>query len=158
MIIRAIDPGTTQSAYVDWDGERIHSFGIVLNQEVRELPTADIDVCVVEMVASYGMPVGADVFETCVWIGRFLEHMFSVQVDYCKIYRRDVKMHLCGTNRAKDANITAAIVDRFDPNREYGKYGKGTKPNPGMFFGFSKDVWAAFAVALTFYDTRLEEL
>jgi hypothetical protein len=154
MIIRAIDPGPVRSAYVDWDGEKIHNFGIFENRyEYTSVNDAGpIEHVAIEMVASYGMPVGADVFETCVWIGRFWEIYLNAGKTCHKVYRKDVKMHLCGSTRAKDSNITAAIVDRFDPNREFGKHGKGTKSKPGMFYGFSKDVWAAMAVALTFYD------
>ena len=78
--IFAIDPGTTHSGYVvvEHDGReitRVLSRGKLPNEELlRQLPynvgRAEI---VVEMVASYGMAVGREVFETCVWIGRFLQ-------------------------------------------------------------------------------------
>ena len=153
-LIRAIDPGPVRSAYVDWDGDRIHNFGIFENMLSYHM-IDDVPHTVIEMIASYGMPVGRDVFETAFWIGRFWEQYTSRGCGCSLLYRKDVKMHLCGTNRAKDSNITTAIVDRFDPNREYGKYGKGTKNKPGMFYGFSKDVWAAFALALTYYDKNI---
>lgn len=152
MIIRAIDPGPVQSAYIDWDGNQIHKFGIDDNRKIFFVDCLGVDKLAIEMVASYGMAVGKDVFETVFWIGRFWERYIGYGLKCTKIYRKDVKMHLCGDTRAKDSNIITAIVDRFDPNREHGKYGKGTKKNPGMFYGFSKDIWAAFAVALTFYD------
>jgi hypothetical protein len=41
-------------------------------------------------------------------------------------------------------------VDRFDPDRVFGKFGKGTKKNPGPFFGFKDHIWDAGALAITF--------
>ena len=40
------------------------------------------------MIASYGMPVGKEVFDTCVWIGKFAEAS-GMKESY--IYRKDEK-------------------------------------------------------------------
>jgi hypothetical protein len=162
VTIIAIDPGDKQSAVVHYDP---------IARAVIESQYADNDVVlaclrqcqydrhptfpgaptlVIEMIASYGMPVGAEVFETCVWIGRFLEawgpasHM---------LYRRDVKLHLCGSMRAKDGNSRAALLDKFG-----GSKACGTKKHPGPLRGISGDKWAALAVAVCFAETRMEAL
>ena len=56
---------------------------------------------VYEMVAGYGMPVGAEVFETAFWAGRFSE-AWPGHAE--RLYRRDVKLYLCGSSRAKDTS------------------------------------------------------
>lgn len=104
----------------------------------------------IEMVASYGMPVGAEVFDTCVWIGRYIEIFKHFGYEPILIYRKDEKMALCNSMKANDATIKQALVDRFAagvPN-----HGKGSKKEPGFFYGFKADVWAAFAVAVTCAD------
>ncbi|HJB20949.1 MAG TPA: hypothetical protein H9773_04515 [Candidatus Fournierella merdavium] len=107
---------------------------------------------VVEMVASYGMAVGREVFETCVWIGRFLQlgAVLPEQQPCHIVYRLEEKKALCHNGHAKDGNIMQALVDRYacgQPN-----HGKGTKASPGFFYGFSKDAWQAMAVAVTWLD------
>ncbi len=104
------------------------------------------------MIASYGMGVGKSVFETCVWIGRFIE---VIGDNYKYIYRKDEKMNLCGSMKAKDSNIVQALIDRFAPNTS--NKGKGTKKEPGWFYGFKKDIWQAYAVGVTYYDMYLKE-
>lgn len=155
MVI-AVDPGNVESAYVRIDSSlRPVEFGKAKNLDVAEWLNADAtnyrDVAyAIEMVASYGMAVGADVFETCVWIGRFAETVDRWGHETNLIYRRDVKLHLCGTPRAKDPNVTQALIDRFasgQPNR-----GKGTKRAPGWFYGFSADVWQAYALGVYVAD------
>src|SRR5215831_8146173 len=64
--ILAIDPGTTESAWVVWDGERILEHGKIPNSTMRDSLVAlkqdfGITECCIEMVASFGMPVGAEV-------------------------------------------------------------------------------------------------
>lgn len=147
MTIVAIDPGPIQSAYVILEDGRILHYGIMKNAEMLELMKAcQSHHCVIEMIASYGMAVGAEVFETCVWIGRFIQAWESrTGTTPCRIKRKEVCLHLCGSSRAKDANIRAALIDRFGP--------AGTKKEPGGTYGISKDVWAALAVAVTAYDT-----
>ena len=98
------------------------------------------------MVASYGMAVGADVFETCVWIGRFAERLAGRGVERDLVKRLPVKVHHCHSAKATDSNIRQALVDRFalgQPN-----HGKGTKAEPGWFHGFAADVWAAYALGV----------
>lgn len=150
--ILAIDPGPTESAYVliDTDTRRPVEIGKVANDTVRTVLAShrgsDVQV-VIEMVASYGMAVGADVFETCVWIGRFLEQTCGAAE---RVFRRDVKLHHCHSAKAKDGNIAQALVDRFAlgvPNR-----GKGTKAAPGWFYGFHDDIWQAYALAVVVAD------
>lgn len=149
MTLLAIDPGTTESAYVYVYDEGVYQFAKVTNDAMMDVVRRTAaDEMVIEMIASYGMPVGAEVFETCVWIGRFLEASRVERVE--RIFRREVKLHLCGNARAKDANIRQALLDRFG-----GKAAAiGTKAKPGRLYGMSGDVWAALAVAVTWLDTR----
>lgn len=150
MKILAIDPGNENSAYVVYDTEAKlpTSFGIKPNRELVNLigsaKTIGIEIMYVEMIASYGMAVGKTVFDTCVWIGMFMERFGPDRVKL--VYRKDVKMFLCGSMKAKDANIRQAIMDMYGSDR---KIVLGTKKNPGPLYGMSKDVWAAMGVALT---------
>lgn len=151
----AIDPGNTESAYtlIDVDTCRPLKFGKIPNLDLRDrlwtaAPSAiEADRAVIEMVASYGMPVGREVFETCVWIGRFHTAIEAHTGDEpTLVYRQPIKLHHCGSARAKDSNITQALVDRFAPGQP--NRGKGTKASPGWFYGFAADVWQAYALAV----------
>lgn len=157
--VLAIDPGNTESAYVvlDKDTRRPTDFDKIPNlQLLARLPVIAEDFelagIAIEMVASYGMPVGADVFETCVWIGRFtqLADGFYHQPPVDLVKRHPVKVHHCHSAKAKDSNITQALVDRFAPGQP--NRGKGTKANPGWFYGFAADVWQAYALGVYVAD------
>lgn len=163
----AIDPGSGESGYVivEKDTYRVLDKGKKSNEEVlgiliRTLFEAsesleDMPEVAIEMVASYGMPVGKEVFETCVWIGRFIEICNGFPVHLERIYRAEEKLAICKSPKANDATIRRALADRFacgEPN-----YGKGTKKKPGWFYGFSADVWQAYAVAVTYIDRRKGE-
>jgi len=90
------------------------------------------------------MPVGIETFETCYWIGAMC-HEYNGK----RIYRSTVKHHLCGSSKAKDANVRQALIDRFGPGRELAI---GTKKNPGPLYGISSHCWAALALAVTYQD------
>lgn len=156
MKVLAIDPGPIKSAIVVWDGgiqQKIFDIGIMDNEDIKyslsfhSIAHIENYKMVIEKVACYGMPVGESIFETVFWSGRFAES-FPGEVD--RIKRKDVKMHLCGNVRAKDSNVIQALVDRFTPFEK--NKGKGTKKNPGFFYGFKKDIWQAFALAVTWWD------
>ncbi|MNY62967.1 hypothetical protein D3C86_1998680 [compost metagenome] len=60
-----------------------------------------------------------------------------------------MKLHLCKTPRAKDANVRQALLDMF-PRTGGGKTPQiGTKAQPGPLFGVSSHAWAALGVAVT---------
>lgn len=144
MRVFAIDPGDVQSAYVLMNTSGILEKGIVDNYDLRDIIAQEsFPVIAIEMIASYGMPVGKTVFETCVWIGRFME-LAAHKAEIILVYRRDVKLYLCNSTRAKDSNVRQALIDRF------GK--PGTKKEPGMLYGVKKDIWAALAVGVYFLE------
>lgn len=94
------------------------------------------------MIQSFGMPVGNEVFETIRWVGVFCE----CAIPPCElVFRKDIKIHLCGSMRAKDANIRQALIDKLGP--------QGTKKAPGPTYGVSKHAWAALAVAVFARET-----
>ena len=101
----------------------------------------------IEMVASYGMAVGAEVFDTCVWIGRFHEAIFGGARPHLPARGQAPPLRHA---KAKDANITQALVDRFAPGQP--NRGKGTKAAPGFFYGFAADMWQAYALAVLVAD------
>ena len=140
-MLLAIDPGTTESGWVKLaDDDTILDFGKSLNDEVLGLVRHWRGDLVIEMIASYGMAVGKEVFQTCVWIGRFTQaFIYDDEVKY--ITRNEVKNHVCGSSKANDSNIRTALIDLFGP--------PGKKSEPGPTYGFSKDMWAALGVAVT---------
>ncbi|WP_423197872.1 hypothetical protein DFLDMN_001510 [Cupriavidus sp. H19C3] len=149
--ILAIDPGTTASGWCLLDRDIVVTSGVMPNAEVVAMLAVGSKgpyTLAIEMIASYGMAVGREVFETCVWIGRFVQAWHSPEAVRL-VYRRDVKLHLCGSPKAKDANIRQALLDMF-PRTGGGKTPQiGTKSQPGPLYGVSSHAWAALGVAVT---------
>lgn len=156
MII-GLDPGPTKSAIVLFAGERVVQARTDLNGYIlswldnfRHLYTAPTTL-VIEQIAAMGMAVGAEVFETCFWSGRFAETWDRAEYPWDRLKRHEIKMHLCNNMRAKDPNIRQALIDRFGGSAAIGK-----KATPGPLYGIKGDEWSALAVAVTYYDTRKE--
>lgn len=151
----AIDPGCEESAMVCMVDDSIVRRSKADNRGTLELVleyrTLGFTFLAIEMIASYGMPVGAEVFNTCLWIGRFVQAWGG---PFTLVYRREVKMFLCGNNAAKDGNIRQALIDRYG-----GKVAAiGNKKSPGPLYGISADVWSALAVAVTWQGTHGKQI
>ncbi len=159
MTILAIDPGPKESAWVvlgprggvraaaKWENQRL------LNAMRADEFTHELGHVVIEKVESFGMAVGAEVFETVYWSGRFAqvaEDAMRLPVE--RLGRKAVKLHLCQSMRAKDANIRQALIDRYGGHDAIGR-----KADPGPLYGISGDEWSALAVAVTFTDTHQED-
>ena len=144
MSILALDPGTHETGWALLCGHKVEGSGVLPNADVLALLAGWNAVPVaIEMVASYGMAVGKEVFETCVWIGRFLQVAGEDRTRL--VYRKDVKLHLCGSPRAKDANIRQALIDKWGGKAE----AIGTSKRPGPLYGVKSHAWPALAVAVT---------
>ena len=153
MLLLAIDPGDKESAYCMIDSETLEPgfFGKVPNEQLLGYIIGfTYDAIVIERISSYGMAVGRNVFETCEWVGRFTQAALPAVAEY--VYRKEEKLHICKDSKARDANIRRALIDRFA--RHDLQSGKGTKKNPDFFYGFKADIWAAYAVGLTYLETR----
>lgn len=146
----AIDPGTTKSGVCVFDGQKVADAYVASNETIvrqlnvvnrcnKEKPTV-----VIEMIASYGMAVGRETFETCVWIGRFMQ----VCDDVHRMFRKEVKIHMCGTTKAKDTNIWQAILDRYGGKES----AVGRKKTPGPLYGVTSHSRAALALGLCWID------
>jgi hypothetical protein len=146
-LILALDPGPTQTGWAAFEDGQVLASGVHENPEVlRMLESwhASGAQLAVEMIASYGMAVGREVFETCVWIGRFMQ-AWPDPTSVRRILRQTVKLHLCQSVRAKDTNVWQALVDKLGP--------PGTKREPGPLFGVRSHARAALAVAVTASET-----
>jgi hypothetical protein len=155
--ILAIDPGTAESGWVLFQDGNVVNSGVMPNASmlfyiasaaIGDFTQGRRHSLAIEMIASYGMAVGREVFETCVWIGRFQQAWHSPE-EVRLVYRRDVKLHLCGTAQAKDPNIRQALLDRYARTGGGKTPQIGTKAKPGPLYGVSSHAWAALGVAVT---------
>lgn len=155
----AIDPGPVYSAYciIDIVDYKPKKFDILDNYILSKKIIDDISrrYFVIEMINSYGMAVGKETFETCVWIGRFIQIVENKKYkNNDRLGRKDVKLNLCNSVKANDSNIIQALIDRFAPYVQ--NKGKGIKSNKGWFYGFKADIWQAYALGVTYIDLNLK--
>ena len=151
MHLLAIDPGPTDSAYVLMHDGQIQDHGKDDNQNVLQIAESFSGNFVIEMIASYGRPVGAETFETCVWIGRFMQ----AKGETVRMFRRDVTKHLCGSShKTNDPIVRQRLIDIYS-----GGKGKdvaiGKKARPGPLYGIKADVWQALALAVAYSEQHL---
>lgn len=144
MKILAIDPGTFKSAFITEESDKF-IFGIEDNSDILEyVKSLDFDCLAIEMIACYGMAVGKETFDTCVWIGRLLQVARHKNKKVLLVPRLQIKIHLCHSARAKDQNIRQSLIDRWG--------GAGKKSAPGKTYGISSHVWAALGVYTYAFD------
>lgn len=158
--ILAIDVGTTESGYAimrfNKDDIKLLSFGKIANDALMQIiKNDDYDQLVYEQFQSFGMAVGESTIESILWNGRLIQAAMDRGISVDRIYRKEEKLCLCNTLRAKDANIRQALIDRYAKTDK--KNGKGTKKEPDVFFGVKKDVWSAIAVGVTWMEKMEEE-
>lgn len=151
MLLFAIDPGSSQSAYcMMTDDAHPMYFAKVPNADLIPLLrnyAHVIHTVVIERVASYGMPVGREVFDTCEWIGRYTQVASDLGKPVEYILRQEEKLAICHSPKANDATIRRALIDRFAKHDI--KAGKGNSHDPDFFYGFKADIWSAFATGIS---------
>ena len=195
MLILSVDPGTTRSGFVVIDSETrdVLDAGVVSNDvmlmKCRGASIAGIEMLVYEQIAAQGLAVGFETFETCFWSGAFAQafhesHSVAASPVGSSIVRpvkrHQVKTYLCGTQKAKDANIRRALLDLYGGDAA-GKAsvkcpackGKGSKSagfkgcfdvctscngsgktTGGRLAGVTSHALAALAAGITFLDRK----
>lgn len=142
MITFAIDPGTTQSGWVLFDGTKVLDSGVDDNHDLLRWVQhgQHADLLAIEMIESMGMAVGRETFATVRWIGRFQQAWRDPEAVRL-VPRSAIKLEVCGSKRAKDANIRAGLIDRLGA--------PGKKAAPGPTYGVASHAWQALGVAVT---------
>lgn len=147
----AIDPGPLKSGWLAYESRSDGlvapiKFGELANESLLiqlSIPGHPIDDVAIEWIQSYGMAVGAEVFDTARWVGIFQQAVGIAKTTL--VTRSECKLYLCRSSQAKDKNVRQAILDLYG-----GKdVAQGKKANPGPLYGVSGHVWSALAVALT---------
>lgn len=158
--IICIDPGPTSSGVVclGADGRIVSALPDCDNTMLREWDClrdqALADRVIIEKIESYGMAVGASVFDTCVEIGRFVELADTAPGRVILLPRREVKLALCGSSRAKDANVRQALIDLY-PATGGGRVPQvGTRARPGPLYGVNGHAWSALALGRAWLMTE----
>lgn len=140
--VLAIDPGTHESGFVLFNGAVVSS-GVMDNTDLLKIVRDDnSDVLAIEKIVSYGSAVGQETFDTCIWIGRYME-AWGVPEDVLLIPRRKIKAHVCGPGKWGDPDVRKALIALVGP--------QGTKKEPGPTFGVKSHAWSALGVAVTAY-------
>lgn len=152
MTILAIDPGPLLCGWVVLDGQHVMSSGVDCTATVLMfVRSSRCDWLAVEKFEARGMAMGQESIDTMVMAGR-LQQAWRDPEAVRMVYRRTVKLHVCGSAKAKDANIRQALIDMW-PAGGGGKVPQiGTKRDPGPLYGISSHAWAALAVAVTVRD------
>jgi len=144
-LILAIDPGTHESGWVRLSNGAVAESGVLANDRLLDILKGDnSDLLAIEKIVSYGSAVGQETFDTCVWIGRFMEAWGNPE-DVMLIPRRMVKKHVCGPGKWGDPDVRKALLKSIGP--------QGTKKVPGPTYGVKSHAWAALAVAVTAANT-----
>lgn len=173
----SVDPGTTHSAYtVMTEDYRIISAAKVENEELRALILrGGVHELVIECMEprflggekTHGQMIGAETYETCIWIGRYLEAAQAMGMPVHRVYRSEERSRLIptkknrlpplppGTGKGADAQIRAALIQRFAKHDK--KNGKGTAKRKDTFYGFRADMWNACAVGVVHLDKLREK-
>ena len=158
--ILAIDPGPKHSGVVFFDAEawKVEKAVLQNNEDVlSELRNSRELSMAIETMAAMGMAVAQDTFTTQLWAGQFIEAVSSRGGTVRDLKRKEIKLHLCGQTRAKDANVRRAVNDKFEPTGGGKEPRKGTKKQPGPLYHVSGgDVWSALAIAITAAETDPE--
>lgn len=185
--ILAIDPGTSKTGYTILDQETMVPirFAKIPNEEMLELlktlvedhPLVANVVC--EFPVARGQMAGNDLFATIEYAGRYHQICEDLGVPFHKFDRKDVKMTVCGNNRAKDPQVRQALIDLYggDQMAIGGKkckpcggkgvrgrektvcescQGLGLQSPRGPLHGFSADVWAALGVGISWITMQKE--
>ena len=153
--ILAIDPGTTRSGLVVVERGLVEVAAKVDNEIALNYARSysngsalETSIVCIERFEARGMPMSDDSVETVLFTGQLIEAVTCTKFAQLALLKRSkIKIALCGTARAKDANVRAALIDIWgDSIRKRKKDGTLSENQ----FTIVSDAWAALAVATVY--------
>lgn len=149
--VLGIDPGNEYSALVEWDGEQIlHASRVVNREAINLIMNSKCSDVTLEEIVPFGMKVGKSITDTAAWYGRLYQAAEFMGKNVHSLYRKTIATHFTGLAKYGDSKIRSALIERFGPppskgceNAVYGGFKIPGKKN---------DKWAAWAVAVCWYD------
>jgi len=141
MII-GIDPGPETQSFVALQRGHVFShFEGNLSDTFRKLYSMREQygnvLVAVEHMQHMGMSVGREVFETAYNVGAIRQFCLYFHIKFARIFRDQVKRHLCGRIQGGNKEVRAALMRRFE------------KP---ALKGIQGHLWSALAVAASCHD------
>jgi len=177
MQFLAVDPGTTESAYVVMHEDYSTSaHAKVPNQQLLNLINeGEFQELVIECMESRAPTdkrgnqsvIGWTTYETCYWIGRFMEAASRRGMPVYRVMRTEEKSRIIPTKKNRLPPLPPPVPDSTDGKIRHGliarfakfdkKNGKGRAGCRDTFYGFKADEWSAFAVGVVHLDKLREE-
>jgi len=147
-IVLGIDPGPEISGLAAISGRVPVAAAVDTNDRallwIAGLPAGAL-VAVEVPEPRYGVPIGRETLDTCVWAGRFVQAAVGRGLVWSALTPSRIRLLLCGTPRARLAEVRQALIDRYGPTR---RQAIGTRAAPGPLYGVHRHAWAALAVAV----------
>ena len=115
--ILSIDPGSDYSGIVFFNvvDDRLLKSCKIDNESVQriiDINRTKISLVVIEMLSSYGI-VGASVFETAIWIGKYIRHLETIGLPWILIKRSIVRGHWEPKNDKLEQLIRDGIITKW---------------------------------------------
>lgn len=145
MRVLGLDPGTTQTGLALFDPvagtiQGLHQDNEQVLQFLQMMAPLPDQLLILEGIKSYGRAVGQSVFQTCCWLGRFMETWDRPGGLWACYYQEQAKLWLTKSLKSKPSEINRSLQDRWGA--------KGTKKQPGRLYGFKGDhCFSALAIA-----------
>lgn len=119
-MILAIDPGNDSSGYVAYTVKcnkiQILEFDPKANNfELLDRIGSDssLETVVIERLKPRGQQIGESTFKSIEWASRLLQRAIDADITTRWHYVANIRQHLCGRPNATDANVNAALNQRF---------------------------------------------
>ena len=142
--ILAVDPGSSQSAWVWLDPDRIVDHAKEANADVLAMLRIIGGTVVIEDISPRQQPLGKEVADTLRWIGRFMEAAQRHAAVHLITRQAVTAYHIDGGTKDADKRIRAAIIERYG--------GGNPVKRDHVLHGITADQWSALAIGLAFQD------
>lgn len=138
-----------KSGFVIIDNSALMESGNLCNHKLLKLlgDFTEPTLLGIESIASFGRGVGSNIFNTCIWIGRFQQAWYDPEGVFL-IKRKTIVTGLTGSPKSGDSQVRRHLLRLYEPIGG-GKIPQiGIKKQKGPLYGISSHSWQALAVAL----------